>query len=240
MTEAALTPEDRDLLAAELALGVLEGEERTRALRLQLADAGFRAAVVDWEHHFAQLLDAIPEATPPDLWAAIAARLPTHDLPNVTHLGRRLHAWRIGAFVSGGVAAVLALMLLIRPAGEQLTPAPTQIAAAPAVVAQLGTGEGAAQLVANYDPDSAQLRIRALRLPQSKLAPELWIIPQGGAPRSLGLLTPQGTNDVTVDQQLRPLLRDGATLAVTLEPRAGAPHDAPSSTPIAAGTLHEI
>jgi len=38
----------------------------------------------------------------------------------------------------------------------------------------------------------------------------------------------------------RALLTDGATLAITLEPRDGAPHRAPSSAPIAAGKISTI
>jgi len=49
-----------------------------------------------------------------------------------------------------------------------------------------------------------------------------------------------GVSKVAVAPETRAMLRDGATLAITLEPRDGAPHDAPSSAPIAAGKISTI
>jgi anti-sigma-K factor RskA len=59
-------------------------------------------------------------------------------------------------------------------------------------------------------------------------------------PRSLGLVSTDGVSRVSVAASTRSLLRDGATLAITLEPREGAPHRAPSSAPIAAGKISTI
>jgi len=45
-----LTPDqERDALAAELALGLLEGQARADALRLSLSDPAFAALVTAWE-----------------------------------------------------------------------------------------------------------------------------------------------------------------------------------------------
>ena len=38
----------------------------------------------------------------------------------------------------------------------------------------------------------------------------------------------------------RKLMQDGAVLAVTMEPRDGAPHEKPSSAPVAAGKISTI
>ena len=121
-------------------------------------------------------------------------------------------------------------------------PAPVEIVRAPdrAVIAQLGSGDAPALLAAAYDPEGGVLRIRAVRLPASQLAPELWVIPADGVPRSLGLVAADGVTKVAVDAPHRALLKDGATLAITLEPRDGAPHQAPSSAPIAAGKISTI
>ncbi len=225
------------MLAAELALGVLHGEERAQALRLQLADPPFRALVEGWEARLIPLVLAVPEVAPPDLWPAIEARLfPLALAAQPSAIGARVAAWRIGALASGAVAAGLALMLVFRPVPN--TPAPMVQPATQAIVAQLGTG--AAQLAASYDPDRGELRIRAIQLPTSDLAPELWVIPVGGVPASLGLVAAQGGTTVAVPVKLRTRLRDGATLAVTLEKREGAPHMAPSATPIAVGTMHRL
>ena len=234
MTEP-LSP-DHDLLAAELALGVLEGEARAEALRLALADPVFAAAVDAWRARLEPLGDDFAEAIPPDLWPAIEARLETRDDRSV----RQLRFWRWSTIGSGALAASLAALLVFAPAPEPVTVVkevvrvPDQMA-----VAQLG-GEAGASLAANYDPGQGMLRIRALEMPASELAPELWVIPADGVPRSLGLVSARGTTSVAIPARLRALIVDGATLAVTMEPVAGAPHAAPSSAPVAAGKISKI
>ncbi len=71
MAEAALTPEDRDMLAAEFALGLLVGEARAQALRLQLSDNDFRRDVETWEQRFMPLILAVKDVPPPHIWPAI-------------------------------------------------------------------------------------------------------------------------------------------------------------------------
>lgn len=229
-----MPPEERDALAAELALGLLEGEDRAQAMRLVLSDPAFAAEVEAWSARLEPLYERFDERPPPALWPAIQRRLGN---AGSYHLRRALGRWRVGALASGALAASLALVLLLRPA-----PAPVEIVRAPerTAVAQLGSGDAPALLAASYDPVGGVLRIRAVRLPGSNLAPELWVIPADGVPRSLGLVASDGVSRVDVAAPIRALLTDGATLAITLEPRDGAPHKAPSSTPIAAGKISTI
>lgn len=244
MADPALTPEERDTLAAEFALGVLEEDERVRALRLQLSDAAFRTAVDEWEYRLGQLYRATPEVTPPNLWPAIEPRLRaqgTEGTVSLIGMSRRVQLWRTTSLLSGAAAAALAILVVTRPGAPPLPPPVPTAPATTAIVAKLGEGDAPAQLVANYDPDKGEMRIRAIQLPPSgTLSPELWVIPAGGAPSSLGLVAAQGATSVKVSATLRQLLKDGATLAVTMEKREGAPHAAPSSTPIAAGTMHML
>ena len=134
-------------------------------------------------------------------------------------------------------AASLALVLFLRPASAPVTIVrpPEQIA-----VAQLDGGEKGALLAASYDAAAGELRIRAIRMPASRLAPELWIIPADGVPRSLGLVAANGSSRIAVAADHRGFMEEGATLAVTMEPRDGAPHRAPSSSPVAAGKISRI
>jgi anti-sigma-K factor RskA len=226
--------EDFDALAAELALGLLDGEERASAMRLMLSDRAFAAAVEAWRMRFEPLHEAFEEEPAPDVWPAIERRLAAFD---DTRLRRALNRWRVGAIASGALAASLAAFMVVRPPA---TPVTVVRPADQTAIAQLGGDGAAALLAANYDPAGGTLRIRAVRLPASALAPELWVIPADGVPRSLGLLAASGVSKVAVAAETRALLRDGATLAVTLEPRDGAPHRAPSSAPIAAGKISTI
>ena len=227
-----LTPE-QDALAGELALGVLEGEERAEALRSYLSDPAFAAAVDAWRMRLGQLHETAEQEPVPDLWPAIEAQLDRYNAPATLS---RLRFWRGSAFASGAVAAALALALLLpgTPQVQTVVLPPDQSA-----IAQLD-GDAGAVLAANYTPAVGQLQIRSLDVPQSDLKPELWLIPADGVPRSLGLIGTTGTTRIRVPLNLRAYLTDGTVLAVTLERAETAPHKAPTSTPIAAGKISII
>lgn len=231
-----LTPE-QVALAAELALGVLEGEERAEALRLSLANPAFAAQVMEWQQRLDPLSEAFEEAPPPDLWAAIDARL--HDNRNTGEVGK-LRLWQGAAALSGAMAASLAAIMLFGPISLREDAAlPVATSPAPVVIAQLAGGDGTL-LAASIGPESQYLDIRAVALPDTDLTPELWVIPGDGVPRSLGLIARSGTTQVMLPERLRPLVVDGAILAVSLESPEGAPHTAPSATPIATGKISAI
>jgi anti-sigma-K factor RskA len=223
--------EERDALAAELALGVLAGEDRARALRMKLADPAFAGEVAAWERRLDPLGEHFGEAPAPDIWSGIERRLGSGDTV------RQLRRWRLATAATGALAASLALVLVLRP-----VPAPVEIVRAPdhVVMAELDGGEKGALFAANYDPANGMLRIKTMRMPDSDLMPELWVIPADGVPRSLGLVSPSGMMEMPVPMPHRKLMQDGAVLAVTMEPRGGAPHDKPSSAPVAAGKISTI
>jgi anti-sigma-K factor RskA len=68
-------------------------------------------------------------------------------------------------------------------------------------------------------------------------AAELWLIPPGQAPRSLGAVSINRAHTVAVPAALRADLTGQAVLAITLEPSAGIPHAAPSGPIIAKGAI---
>ncbi|WP_342249992.1 anti-sigma factor [Sphingomonas sp. OTU376] len=229
-------PPEQEALAAEFALGVLEGEARAQAMRLLLIEPRFAAAVEAWRARLDPLGEDFAEVPAPDIWQSIETRLD----PGGNRTVRQLRFWRWTALGSTGLAASLAAVLLVAPAPRPVTVvreivrAPDQVA-----VAQLD-GESGALLAANYDAGQGQLRIRAIAMPKSQLAPELWVIPKGGAPRSLGLVDARGTTRVAIPADLRALVVDGATLAITMEPATGAPHAGPSGPAVATGKISKI
>ncbi len=229
-----MPPEEREVLAGELALGLLEGEERAHAVRLHLSDPAFADAVSAWQRRFEPLYAGFAGTPSPSVWTAIQYELqePAHGV-----VPRSLRLWRASAIASGAVAAILAALLVLRPAPIVETPAPLP---GPALIAQLGSEGAPALLAASFDPGSGVLRIRAVRMPESELSPELWVIPSDGVPRSVGLVQSNGISRVEIAARDRDLLQDGVTLAITLEPREGAPHRAPSSSPVAAGKICAI
>lgn len=224
----------QEALAGEFALGVLEGEARAVALRQVTANPEFAACVAGWQQRLGPLFQAFAEVPAPDVWQAIEARLDVQ-------LGRsnlaKIRFWRGATVLTGSLAASLAAVMLVNAPDMQTAAPPPQTV--PTVFAQLA-GEGNALLAAGLDSGKGQLKVRAVVLPESALVPELWVIPGDGVPRSLGLISPQGTTLVTLTPEQRQLVAEGAVLAISLERPEGAPHTAPSSTPIATGTITSL
>jgi anti-sigma-K factor RskA len=63
------------------------------------------------------------------------------------------------------------------------------------------------------------------------------VIPADGKPRSLGLVNGEGASRIAVAIDHRGFMTQGATLAITMEPAATAPHAAPSAAPVVAGKI---
>ncbi|MBO9723822.1 MAG: anti-sigma factor [Novosphingobium sp.] len=238
MAEVPLSAEERDGLVAELALGVLDGEERAAALRALMADPAFTPGLIeDWQRRLAPLYDEYTLVAPADtLWAGIAARIDDADAPREGAL-RQLRIWRAGAMIAGVAAASLALVLLFRPVPSS---APLPEPAAPVAIAQMTGAADGPVVLARFDPASGRLSLRASAVKPGALAPELWVIPPDGKPRSLGLIAANTDSQLPVEARLRAFMTEGATLAVTMEPVDGAPHAAPSSAPVASGKISLI
>lgn len=241
MSTRPIPPDERDQLAAELALGVLEGDELAAARELLASDPEFRAQVGEWLGRYAPMLDEVQPVEPPErLWAAIQGRLggPAAANDNVSTLRRRLNLWRgIGAGASA-LAASLALVLVTRaPQPDAPVAAP---AAAPApMIAMLGDEQKPAMLVASWSPADRSLRVAAAAEIQGDPAHshELWVIPADGTPRSLGTMPADVKMQKQVDPALSRELQQGATLAVSVEPRGGSPTGQPTGPVIASGKL---
>jgi anti-sigma-K factor RskA len=133
--------------------------------------------------------------------------------------------------MSGAVAAALALFIVLRPVE------PT--ARMPMAVSQLKGTDEAQVLAISYDPRKGILQVGSQAEPGDGKRAELWVIPRDGVPRSLGMMAHQG-GPIPVDPAMRPLIAAGATLAVTMEDPATAPHAAPSSLPVMTGKISMI
>ena len=236
-----------DLLAGELAIGLLEGEARRDAVRRQLSDPDFAAKVEAWQLRLGPLLSAIaPVEAPPRVWRSILRRLPAHADTTGTVAGASpaaLRRWQVATAISGLAAALFAGLFFLTPQPEPRVV--TRTVAKPQVIqaatARLGDGESGPDFAARYDPLTDRLRVQSSDVvAKGSLVPELWVIPKDGKPRSLGLL-PQGPRaEVAVPGELRAYLRPGSTLAVSLEQADGAPHAAPAGDIIATGAIFEI
>lgn len=239
MADTHLTPEERDAFAAELALGLLDGEDRAEALRGLMADPDFTPDMIDaWHQRLEPLYEHYVPVRPPEtLWAGIQSRI-ADPSPQSDSVLRQLRLWRGSAIVAGALAASLALVMLLRPMPPvPFSPSPktSQVA-----VAQMTGSPDGPVILARYDPATGDLILRPTGVKAGALTPELWVIPADGKPRSLGLISGSSDSHIVVGATHRAFMGEGATLAVTMEIATGAPHDAPTSTPVAAGKISLI
>jgi anti-sigma-K factor RskA len=236
----SVTPEDRSALAAELALGLLDGESLVRARELARAARQFADEVAHWSGRLAPMLDEIePVAPPARVLSAIEERLGARQERdgNVIHLRRRVILWRGFAVGASAIAASLAMVLVLQPPVAEQAPVARQ--KAQPMVARLEAEDSAAKLVATWDPGDHSLIVAAAAgiAPVAGHSHELWVIPADGTPRSMGILPGADPMHVRVDAPMAEQLAEGATLALSVEPTGGSPTGLPTGPVIAAGKL---
>lgn len=232
---------ERDLLAAEHALGLLEGEELVEARGLVASDPAFARAVAEWEARLAPLLDEVGAVEPPQaVWqrvrAAIAA--PPAEGGNVVELRRKLGRWQALAAGASAIAASLAVVVAynaLRP-----PPAAVEPGSADVMLAALMNQDKTMLLSAAWRPADNSLMIMPETIrPAPGHSHELWIIPADGKPRSLGIVHAR-TGRMAVDPVMAPHFAGTPTLAVSVEPEGGSPGEAPSGPVIATGQLQKV
>ncbi len=253
MTDDSLPDDSRPetpMTAAELALGLLEGDERAAALRRVIAEPAFAAEVEAWRAHFGILFDAVPEiAAPGDGLARIEASIDQKAPLAATPVQRAanddgpVRLWR-GIAVASSIAATLLLAITlitpgrVAPGGDgpqvaQVAPTtPSKL-----LIAQIQPIAPGDPVAAVFDPATGSLRVAAAALVDARHSPELWVIPAGGTPYSLGVLHSTQPTAVAISQADRARFAAGATLAVTVEPVGGSPSGKPTGAVVAQGAL---
>jgi anti-sigma-K factor RskA len=212
---------DRDLLAAEYALGSLEGDERREAVRLLAEDPAFARSVATWQRRLAPLATHVAPAVPPaDLWDRIETAItPTNVLP----LRWRVRFWQGTTVGALAIAASLAAFLILH---RQEPPR----------VAVLSPVAGGAPVLIATAERNGELLVRpaaSIAVPTDKDL-ELWALPLGETkPRSLGVLPASG-------RQLAARLSSNTQLLVSLEPKGGSPTGQPTGPVLYGGYLTSI
>jgi anti-sigma-K factor RskA len=210
----SIDTDDLNDLAGEYVLGTLAGADRIAFEgRLQRDTAAMRAVAL-WAQHLQPLADAVTPAIPaPQLWQRLEREL---GLP--TRTKTRAPMW-IAAAVAAAIVAVAFLFpdLILKPEVN--------------AVAQLASPQGGEPaFVVSVLDDQEKLLIRAATVaPQPNNSYELWVVPQTGAPISLGVVEQTGETERDVAENIRPLLAVGGTLAVSLEPAGGSTTGAPTT-----------
>ena len=239
MTDKRQSDEERQALAAEYALRLLRDEELASARELGTRDPEFVKEVARWRGRLAQLASEVEQVEPPNgLWSriAIAIEAPSQE-SNVVLLRRRANAWRGATAGMTAIAAALAGVLVLQP--RAIAPPAVQQSAAVPMVAMLGDKQQSMKVMASWDPAARQLVLAvAGEMPgDPNHSHELWVIPAGGKPRSLGTMGDAKLAHMQLADAIARLMERGATIAISVEPRGGSPTGAPTGPVVASGSL---
>lgn len=245
-------PPNPDLLAGEYVLGVLDRSERARAQARIEEEPAFARMVTAWEQRFAAMLEEIePVPAPPHVWLRLRTRLGWSPIEGARRgLWQNINVWRGATAAAFAAAAALAVVFIAGPLTTPPKPAPTPVATAPAPVpapslapvTTLAADDGSPAYLATVD--TANARVRLMPVPAAAdpdgRVPELWLIPEGEAPRSLGVVDTATAYELDVPADLRAALVAGSVLAITLEPPGGAPGGIPSGPVTSKGVIERI
>lgn len=254
-------PPEGDVLAGEYVLGVLDADQRRAAMQRVNTDAQFAGEVAVWEQHFAPWLDSIaPMAVADHIWPRIQQSL---GLLSPVLTGRAttpsastlwwdsVSVWRwlsVGGFAAAA-ASLFALMINMQhpqpapipPPPIATVPAPVPTQAVPDMVATIAADDGNTAFMANIDSRNGKIMMvpMAANIPADKV-PELWLIPPGGAPQSLGVIDPTRAHSVDIPEAMRGAFGPEALVAISLEPPGGSPTGQPTGPVIAKGGIARI
>jgi anti-sigma-K factor RskA len=207
-----------DELAAHCALGTLQGPARRRFERLCQSNSEARAHLHRWEDHLASYASGVAPIAPADLtWFAIKRRLrvaaPTPS--------KRVRWWSVAA-----AAAIAAVALWMGRHVLQPAPLPT--------LAVLATNPAAPLWKIERSADSRRLAVHVVN-PADYSTPrdyELWALPRGGKPVSLGVLPARGDHERVLSATQIAAIAQSDKVAVTIEAVGGSPTGQPTSNPI--------
>lgn len=231
-------------LAAEFAAGLLEGADLGFARQRAATDPTFAHEVARWRGRLSALNDEVADVAPPaNVWQRIERAIDQSNAANDNFgaMRRTVALWRLATAGMTAVAAALALILLIQPRPRTVTPPSSQVPVAQPLIALVGD-EKATTLMVSWDPADRQLVFAApgKLATDAKHSHELWVIPAGGTPRSLGVLPAGKLSHKRLADALATLLQQGATIAVSVEPRGGSPTGSPTGPVIASGSLSRV
>jgi len=245
-------PPSDEILAGEYVLGVLDAADRRSAQARADADPGFGALVHVWEQRFSAWLLGAPAATPgAHVWLRIRSKLGWSPVATARPgVWDSVAFWR-GATLLATAASVAAIVIGLQSRGPVLPPVPPVVMQpAPVVVEEdvakpvtvLARDDGSTGWIATVDVATGKVLMVPVPSPADLegRVNELWLIPEGQAPLSLGFVSNEKAHSIAMPASVRQALAIGGTLAITLEPQQGMPHVAPTGPIVAKGGIQQI
>jgi anti-sigma-K factor RskA len=223
-----------EILAGEYVMGVLSIEARKTVERRMDDDEAFLRLVERWQSDMASFDDDYKEVEPrPAVYDQIEKRLfGARTAPARPSLLNSITFWR---WLSGGLALGLVVSVIFA-AGF----VPSARNAGP-LVAELSSPTSAVSLLASFNASDGTIRIVpvAAGRPKEKSL-QLWLVPETGNPRPLGVLASGPDDELVIPADLRSVIGNGATLAVSLEPFGGSPTGLPTGPIVASGITRRL
>jgi len=233
---------DDDLRYAEYVLGVLDVDARAAVAQDIESSPAAAAAVAMWERNLLPLAEEVVDVVPaPYVWARIRDALKLHAPDRVaSHKGlwNNLQLWHwIGIGASAvAIASVMFIVTLPRPSPPRVS------VSAGYMVSNIQQDSGVTGWTATMDLQNARMVV----VPASPIAfeqgraPELWLIPAGQKPISVGMIMPDKPTTLALDPMLLSRLGPTAALAVSVEPIGGSPTGQPTGPVIAKGAISTV
>jgi anti-sigma-K factor RskA len=242
-------PDLLDRLAAAYAIGTLRGGARRRFETLARERAPVRAAALVWQSRVASMTELEPAVTPsPVVWtrihnlieaereqAAMAAARAEPAPPVPAGWWRSLVLWRSAAG-AGALATVLALVTTVGlrdRLGAQIDELQAQLGNQPQIeyVAVLNDDQASASMLVTFDPKNRKLTLQRVGGYQEAAdkSLQLWALPPGSKPRSLGVLSQEKLLQLAAGESD---VREVPALAISLEPKGGVPSETGPTGPV--------
>ena len=225
---------------AEYVLGVLDAQERERVEREMAEDQSAAAAVQLWRRRLLPLAQEIaPESPPPQVWEGIRGELRLDAARHEEAQGAATGVWNslkfwhrfslaTGVLLAAACLAIVALVLR-RPGAPAI----------PYMASTITETGGRVGWTATMDIAQARM-IVVPASPQgvgTGRAAELWLIPHGGKPIAVGVISSTAPVTIVLAPSLIDRLGPTAMLAVSVEPRGGSPTGQPTGPVIGSGSI---
>lgn len=239
------TPLDHNnsqLRYAEYVLGVLDADARADVAHEVSASDEAATAVMLWQRRLQPLSEEVASVTPPAyVWTRIHETLrlvaPTRERADVARPGlwHNLRFWHWLGLGASTLAAAC-LVLLLATSGQRGVSHPPAI---PFMASTITQTNGQVGWTATMDVQQARIivvPVTPASFAQGK-APQLWLVPAGQKPISVGMIAADAATTLTLDRALIARLGPTAALAVSVEPIGGSPTGQPTGPVIATGAI---
>jgi len=229
--------DQNNLRYAEYVLGVLDADARAAVAQEVASNDEAADAVALWQRRLVPMTEALAEVAPSaSVWPRIRAALGWDGHQDSRSVGfwGSARPWQWISLGASAAAVFCLVMLLRAPVGG--IPKTGHVALR---VASIRQDNGVTDWTATMDLDRKEIVVVPASFPAVPRgrSTQLWLIPAGKAPISVGVFAAGNTTVLPLSQELLGELGPTAALAVSDEPAGGSPTGQPTGRVIAKGAI---